>query len=64
MGWRRGRACERASEWISLELDGELGRLERSALHRHLERCEGCRTTNATLDSVTQAIRAEPQIEP
>ena len=27
--WRRTTACERAAQWISLELDGELGELER-----------------------------------
>ena len=41
--WRRTTACERAAQWISLELDGELGRLEQAALARHLGRCDRCR---------------------
>ena len=64
MGWRRATACERAAEWISLELDGELGFLERSVLHRHLARCEDCRSAGAAIDAFTQAIRAEPELEP
>ena len=34
--WLLTTACERASQWISLELHGELGRLEQAALVRHL----------------------------
>ena len=38
MRWRRTTACERAAQWISLGLDGELRARDRAALDRHLER--------------------------
>ena len=37
--WRRTTACERAAQWISLDLDGELGSSSRPRLRAHLERC-------------------------
>ncbi len=47
--WRRTTPCERAAQWISLDLDGELGRLEQAALARHLRRCDRCRRPSARL---------------
>ena len=43
MRWWRTNACERAMQWISLELDGELSQLERAALGRHIDGCARCR---------------------
>jgi anti-sigma factor RsiW len=62
--WRRTTACERAGQWISLRLDGELTDLERAALNRHLERCERCGAYAAELGSITQLLREAPLVEP
>jgi len=63
MRWRRTMTCDRAAQWISLELDGELTELERAGLARHLDRCENCRRTSAELGSFTRLIRAAPLVE-
>ena len=60
--WRRTTACERASQWISLELDGELGRLEQAALVRHLGRCDRCRAVSAEFRGFTGLMRAAAPI--
>jgi predicted anti-sigma-YlaC factor YlaD len=62
--WRRTTACERAAQWISLELDGELGRLEQAALARHLRRCGRCRSTSSDIGMFTSALRDSPPVEP
>ncbi len=62
--WRRTTACERAAQWVSLELDGELGRLEEAALARHLRRCERCRASSAEIGRFTALLRAAPPVEP
>jgi hypothetical protein len=62
--WRRTTACERAAQWISLELDGELGRLEQAALARHLRRCDQCRYSSSEIGTFTGLLRDEPPIEP
>ena len=62
--WRRTTACERASQWISLELDGELGRLEQAALARHLGRCDRCRAVSAGFHGFTGLLRAAPTVAP
>ncbi len=54
------RGCERAQEWASLELDGELSQLERALLATHLRRCAGCAETVAGMRSLTVALRAAP----
>src|SRR4029077_5492463 len=41
--WWRTNACERATQWISLDLDGELSQLEQAGLHRHLADRAACR---------------------
>jgi predicted anti-sigma-YlaC factor YlaD len=61
--WRRTTACERASQWISLDLDGELGRLEQAALARHLGRCDRCRAVSAEFDGFTALIRDASPVE-
>jgi ferric-dicitrate binding protein FerR (iron transport regulator) len=62
--WRRTTACERAAQWISLDLDGELGRLEQAALVRHLRRCDRCRTSSSEIESFTTLLREAPPIDP
>jgi predicted anti-sigma-YlaC factor YlaD len=62
--WRRTTACERASQWISLELDGEIAVLERAALARHLQRCDRCRSARAEIAGFTRALREVPAVRP
>jgi len=63
-GWRRTTPCERASQWISLRLDGELTELEQAGLDRHLERCEHCHALSRELAGLTALLRTAPQEEP
>jgi predicted anti-sigma-YlaC factor YlaD len=58
--WRRTTACERASQWISLELDGEIAGLEQAALARHLEHCNRCRGSRSEIGGFTTALRGAP----
>ena len=61
--WWKTNACERASQWISLDLDGELSQLERAALARHLTACVRCSELAADVSSFTQLLRAAPLVE-
>jgi anti-sigma factor RsiW len=49
--------CERAREWASLRLDGELSPLEEELLVRHLETCEECRTFESNVRWATDVMR-------
>jgi anti-sigma factor RsiW len=60
---RSGR-CERARQWASLRLDGELSDLEDALLEKHLEGCASCGAFAARLTSTTEAVRATPQERP
>jgi predicted anti-sigma-YlaC factor YlaD len=62
--WRRTRPCERAAQWVSLDLDGELSRLESAALARHLRRCERCCASSAEIGAFTSLLREAPQLAP
>jgi predicted anti-sigma-YlaC factor YlaD len=62
--WRRTTACERAAQWVSLELDGELGRLEQAALARHLRRCNRCRASSDEIAAFTALLREAMPVEP
>ncbi|HZQ04132.1 MAG TPA: zf-HC2 domain-containing protein [Gaiellaceae bacterium] len=64
IGWRRTTPCERATQWISLDLDGELTELERAGLDRHLDRCPECRRLSAELAGLTTLLRSAPPVEP
>lgn len=55
--------CERAHEWISLRLDGELSPLESVMLDSHLDRCQPCRAFAVEVKAVTMRIR-EAELEP
>jgi predicted anti-sigma-YlaC factor YlaD len=57
------RGCERAQEWASLELDGELSQLERALLATHLRRCAACAEAVGGMRALTSALRAAP-LEP
>jgi anti-sigma factor RsiW len=56
--------CDRARQWASLELDGELSELERSLLRAHLARCPECSGAVAETRAITAAIRKAPAEEP
>lgn len=56
--------CERAREWVSLELDGELSELEHALLRAHLERCEPCAAAARHVRAFTAALRAAPLERP
>jgi hypothetical protein len=62
--WRRTTACERATQWLSLDLDGELGRLEQAALARHLGRCDDCRGKQREFQGFTLLLREAPLVGP
>lgn len=63
MRWWRTSACERAMQWISLDLDGELSQLEQAALARHLDACDRCREVGADVDAFTLLLRDAPLVE-
>jgi anti-sigma factor RsiW len=51
------RSCERAREWASLRLDGELSEFEQVWLATHLERCPDCAAYAHGVTAATGAIR-------
>jgi predicted anti-sigma-YlaC factor YlaD len=59
----RARSCDRATEFVSRELDGELSMFERALLGRHLQRCEPCAVYARQVAAVTEMVRAAP-LEP
>jgi anti-sigma factor RsiW len=61
--WWKTNACDRASQWVSLDLDGELSQLERTALARHLTTCARCRELAADVSSFTKLLREAPAVE-
>lgn len=52
--------CERAREYASLALDGELSQFEHALLRAHLESCAGCRSYNSGLVATTERLRNAP----
>jgi anti-sigma factor RsiW len=56
--------CDRAREWTSLELDGELSELERAALETHTRSCDACRAFAAGVADVASTLRSTPFVEP
>src|SRR4051794_26816010 len=52
--------CERAAQYVSLELDGELSTGERAMLRRHVQRCESCAEYAVTVAGLTELLRAAP----
>jgi anti-sigma factor RsiW len=57
------RVCDRAREYASRALDGELSDFEQALLGSHLERCEACRAYSAELEQIVGHIRLAP-LEP
>lgn len=54
------RPCERAREYVSLRLDGELSAFETALLDLHLERCAACAEFAADTTVVTERLRTAP----
>jgi predicted anti-sigma-YlaC factor YlaD len=52
--------CDRARQWASLELDGELSSFERALLENHVVGCPSCSEFRAEIGSLTGALRAAP----
>ena len=58
-----GGLCDRAREWASLRLDGELSP-PRGALERHLDACGDCRAFEDDVRWATDVLRLTPQERP
>lgn len=56
----RSTTCERAAQFVSLDLDGELSRFEQAVLKRHLRRCARCAADARDIVAVTECLRATP----
>ena len=54
------RRCDRAREYASLRLDGELSDFESALLDSHIERCPSCRAFADDLVGVTERLRTAP----
>jgi hypothetical protein len=59
-----GSLCDRAREWASLRVDGELSPLEEELLERHLEACDDCRVFEDDVRWATDVLRLTPQERP
>jgi predicted anti-sigma-YlaC factor YlaD len=59
-----GRRCDRAREYASLRLDGELSDFERALLDSHLDRCPSCRVFAGDLVGLTGRLREAPLERP
>jgi predicted anti-sigma-YlaC factor YlaD len=49
--------CDRARQWASTEVDGELSSFERVLLHAHLDACPSCSEFSSTISGLTAALR-------
>jgi Putative zinc-finger len=58
------RRCERARQWSSLRLDGELSELEEALLDRHLEACSDCLRFDGRLHAAASSLRQTPPEPP
>ena len=56
----QSRLCDRAREYSSRGLDGELSEFERALLENHLERCEPCRVYASELEQIAHRLRLAP----
>lgn len=57
------RACDRAQEWCSFEVDGELSSFEQALLESHVARCPDCSAFRAGVAGATALVQATP-LEP
>jgi predicted anti-sigma-YlaC factor YlaD len=58
------RRCERARQWSSLRLDGELSELEGALLEKHLETCGSCMSFAERLTATALSLRTTPPEAP
>jgi predicted anti-sigma-YlaC factor YlaD len=52
--------CERARQWASTEVDGELSSFERVLLHAHLDACPACSAFSSEIGGLTATLREAP----
>jgi hypothetical protein len=52
--------CDRARQWASVELDGELSTFESVLMRAHLAGCADCRDFRASISGLTGALRVAP----
>jgi predicted anti-sigma-YlaC factor YlaD len=52
--------CDRARQWASTQLDGELSSFERVLLHAHLDACPSCSAFSSEIGGLTGALREAP----
>ena len=50
--------CERAREWASLRLDGELSQFESAMLESHLARCAACQAVVSETEAISEGFYA------
>lgn len=53
-------ACDRARQWATADLDGELSKFERVLLSAHLADCSSCREFTAAIGGFTEMLRTAP----
>jgi Putative zinc-finger len=53
-------ACDRAREWATAEVDGELSRFEVVLLRAHLDACPSCREFHTAIGGITRTLRTTP----
>jgi hypothetical protein len=53
-------ACDRARQWATAEVDGELSRFEIVLLRAHLDACPSCREFHTAIGGITRTLRATP----
>lgn len=53
-------ACDRAREWATAEVDGELSRFEHVLLRAHLDACPSCLEFHRAIGGITRTLRATP----
>ena len=53
-------ACDRARQWATADLDGELSRFEHVLLDAHLAECPSCREFAAAIGGFTAMLRSAP----
>jgi predicted anti-sigma-YlaC factor YlaD len=58
------RRCERARQWSSLRLDGELSELEGALLEKHLETCGSCVSFDERVTATALSLRTIPPEPP
>jgi hypothetical protein len=56
----RHAVCDRARQWASLRLDGELSQLEEALLDAHLTSCGSCADFVSDTYAATSLLRAAP----